>query len=116
MSETRVPLFAQALRGARAERGLSLAELASRLGRDPVEVGRWEAGDLPALPNLALVVALEEALDVDDDRLQLAAGYLQVRVVERLVVDVEEVTRIVQAVGDSVVERIRDLLHEDDLT
>lgn len=111
-----MPGFAQALRGARAEREMSVAELAARLGRDPVEIRRWEAGDLPVVPNLALVVALEEALGVDDERLLVAAGYLRVRVVERLVVDVEEVTRVVQAVGDSVVERIRDLLHEDDLT
>lgn len=55
------------LRALRNRRGLTQAELASRLGMKQPMVGRWERGTF--VPSLQNAVAVCEALDVSLDEL-----------------------------------------------
>lgn len=99
--------FGQRVRHLRLAKGLSLRDLAPKVGvgftyLSKVETGRLDFGDYPSE---ALIHKLAEALDADEDELLLMAEKVPEQI-RRRVVQRPEVFRVLAVCDDAVLDRV----------
>jgi transcriptional regulator with XRE-family HTH domain len=103
--------FGQRVRQLRKAKGLSLRDLAPKVGvgftyLSRVETARLTYGDYPSR---ALIKRLAEALDANEDELLLLAGKIPEKIKQR-VLDRPEAFRLLAELNDAALDRVLDQL------